>query len=148
MPPHDERFKLADWLPRLRELALLCKDTEECGAQALLLQVEDALRHAPRALKPWFGPAHGKADSRRLMAAGGHISFVLGLCSDQMSYLLSRSVAGNSLVTIAFPELEQEASFASPDLSLAIAGALLTLIVEIVDGGHLRIGKGHKRALN
>jgi hypothetical protein len=148
MPPHDERLKLADWLKRLRELAVLCRDAEDGAAGQLLLQVEDALRRAPRALKSWFGPIHSKSDSARLMAAGADVSFVLGLCSDQMSYLLSRSAAGNCLVTVAFPELEQESSFASPDLSIAIAGALLTLIVEIVGGGRVPLGKRSRQALN
>lgn len=109
MAPRDEQARLAQWTSRLRELAILCEDTGERGSARLLLQAEDLLRDCPRALGTWFAPVDTRPVSARLMEAGAHVSFTLGLCSAQMSYLLSRSVSGNSLVTMALPELEQEA---------------------------------------
>lgn len=147
MPPHDERARLASWIERLRELAVLCEQADENSAGDLLLEIEQAVSLCPRALKPWFAPSHRSIMSADLLQAGGHVSFALGLCSDAMSYLLSKSLTGQALVTIALPELEQEASFVSDALPLAIAGAVLTLTVEAV-GGEMDPSLAPKRAMN
>lgn len=132
MPPRDEQARLERWIKRLHELAQSCGDLDEAGAAEFLLQLEDALHNCPRALKTWFAPVEPKQTSARLRDAGANVSLVLGLCSGQMSYLLSRSVSGHSLVTVALPDLNEEASYVSSDLSISIAGALLTLILQIV----------------
>lgn len=134
MPDTNEQALLSEWTIHLRQLAQRCADAEEDHPLALLVEVEKAVRCCPRALKRWFGPCDSSPQSANLLAAEGYVSFAIGLCNDHMSYMLSRSVAGKSLVTVALPDMDRESSFASADLSLAVCGALLNLIAECVDG--------------
>lgn len=125
--------KVLAWIAEMRRLALCCADAEELHVLELLVEVERAVRACPRSLRTLFEPVDTGPQSARFLAAGAHVSFALGMCSEEMSYLLSRSAAGHSLVTIALPELEQESSFVSNDLSLAVSGALLNLIADRVE---------------
>lgn len=134
MPRDFNNPDLPGWVARLRELVDLCDEAAELGREEFLLRAERAVRDCPAALFPWFGPTHPEAESARLIQAGGEVSFALGLCSQQMSYLVGRSASGHALVTVALPDMEREASFSSQSVALAIVGALLTLTIDSLEG--------------
>lgn len=130
----QKQFVLSEWLGLLRQLAQRCAEADAKVVE-LLVEIEQALRACPKALRPWFGPADLPAQSAGLLASGGHVCFALGLCSTNMSFLVSRSAEGHCMTTVALPEMERESSFVANNLSLAVCGALLCLVVDVMDGG-------------
>lgn len=127
------------WIDRLEQLAASCAGRVARDPGDLLLDAERLIRACPPELAAWCLPLASSETLALQRAVGAHVSIALGLCSGHVSYLVSRSAAGDAIATLAMPGLECEASCVANDAAIAITGALARLLARSfpADGGML-----------
>jgi hypothetical protein len=128
MADDERRERLEQWIDRLDLLAASCAGRVGRDPGDILLDAERLLRACPPELADWCLPVASSETLALQRAVGAHVSIALGLCSGQVSYLVSRSAAGDAIATLALPGLECEASCIANDPAIAIAGALALLL--------------------
>jgi len=129
--PHDH---LARWIMRLRTLADHCGGLDRRDLGSLMLSAEAVFLDCPPALARWGQPASLPARRLQRLEAGAYVDFALDLCSEPMSYMITRSCDGQTLATIALPPLGEERTCGAEELLLAIVEALARLLAQIASG--------------
>ena len=119
LPPTLRQEELDEFL---RACAMVTAPTRDIS-RALVQQLCELLQKAPQFLKRYFTPPI-KSVADPLFSADA-LEQILLLTTQQAGILTSRSQSGNSIATVALPELDIERTFASPTcLAVAMAGAI------------------------
>ena len=119
LPPTLRQEELDEFL---RACAMVTAPTRDIS-RALVQQLCELLQKAPQFLKRYFTPPL-KSVADPLFNADA-LEQILLLTTQQAGILTSRSQSGNSIATVALPELDIERTFASPTcLAVAMAGAI------------------------
>ena len=128
---HD---RIAMWIMRLRTLADRCGALDRQDMAQLMLHAEAVILDCPPQVSRWCQPASLPSMRAQRLEAGAYVDFALALCSEPMTYMITRSCDGHALVTMALPPLGEERTCEAEDLPLAILEALARLLAQIAAG--------------